>query len=235
MNLSSTLSVTRSFLTLSWNHEYNLSIPVPRYSLPCFLDALLQNLLAPILRENGDILRDLKGIDLTLSRLLPEHPPAVVDELLFVQGAVIETDSTKRKIMSPFTASIATSFDSFEGQRHIIHRIKRTVSGSLPESFPILHLGRAVPAEVEYFRIGIDLFRSFSISSSLGFAPSVTETLQIEGRGSELLVRISAERLRKRDQLPLGDHGILPHLDRALRAAVDFSIVDDLHAKMAGA
>lgn len=232
MNLSSTLSITRSFLTLSWNHEYNLSIPVPKYSLPCFLDALLQNLLAPILKENGDLLRDLKGIDPTLSRLLPEHPSAVGDELLFVQGSIVEMDSTKRKITSPFVATIATSFDSFEGQRHIIHRVKRTVSGSLPESYPILHLGRAVPVAVEYFRIGIDLFRTFSISSSLGFAPSVTETLQVEGREGELLVRISAERLRKKDQLPLGEHEILLHLDTALRAAGEFSIINDLTSRV---
>jgi hypothetical protein len=187
--MKSSLSIRRTFIPFGYSSEYGASCDLQALQLPDLAASILSNLFEPSL-FSGSAIDDLKGrdpevlIDSSISaRLKPQG-----FELIFISGKrftiMVQPDQN-------FTLSVLTPFDSFEGSRHIRHKIE-TVRVELPGWMLPIEAVRAFPLEIDCFRIGLDLFEP-KFGSILGVTPTVTETLLIEADQQVCKLKISAD------------------------------------------
>jgi hypothetical protein len=233
--MKSSLSIRRTFIPFGYSSEYGASCDLQALQLPDLAASILSNLFEPSL-FSGSAIDDLKGrdpevlIDSSISaRLKPQG-----FELIFISGKrfTIMGDDPQTALVQPdqnFTLSVLTPFDSFEGSRHIRHKIE-TVRVELPGWMLPIEAVRAFPLEIDCFRIGLDLFEP-KFGSILGVTPTVTETLLIEADQQVCKLKISAD-MKNRGQLPLTKNQRLEKLDRVFNKIFSVSLLEDYQAKL---
>ncbi len=239
----SSLSISREWLRVSFSKRYDLSIPLRGTSLSDLIFALLygvfdQNVLGlPIHEEASTVLLDTKGRD-PLHVLDPNSPsPAMHDELLYLRGVVVDTASDGEKntpAQEPFEVRLETRFSEFTGRDQIAHQVfVRTTgpSASWLSTLCVGNISRAVPLRIDYLRIGIDLFTRGGMFGWVSRTPTVTQTILLELRPDELQIRMVAEKLKNRTDLPIQRKSVGDGLQQALLKELQFDIISDIISK----
>lgn len=221
--IKSDLIIKRNFLFANFSSVYNLSCALSREQLPDLLDILISQII-PVTATNGEILQDIKGRDQNIN-LLSLSPPPRADEIMYVAGECM-IDNSGRKLYESFNCHVNTMFHEFIGNHHITHKSRVTCQG-LSENFPISAVARALPLEIKFFRIGLEIFSSKYFSSMLGFTPTVTEALYIDCSQQEFRLRIESDSLKSRTQIPLEQLEIFNRLDSCLAATFSFRPLQD--------
>jgi hypothetical protein len=243
LGMHSKAIVERTFFPFGFTAEYSAALDITSPKLNRFTELVIKELLPPGALA-GESLLDTKGRDPQelINDSIPLNLKPHTEELLFANGRIIvpseaeSSDQTEAEAREPqaFTVSVNTAFEEFEGASHIRHRVSISRGGALPEVFPLPELVALLQAEISHLRCGIELFRGHFISSMLGWAPSVAETLLIEGGPERIQIKIVAERLERRDSPPLQRDNLLGKLDKITRETLDFKLVDDYLNKVRG-
>jgi len=214
--MDSSLDLRRQLLPPGYTAEYRMQFALQAARAPMLADRLLSDLIPRVALLEED-LRDLQGHD-------PEAPSAPIapawqprgEELFFAAGKVtidsIRSDSP-RPPAEEFTVAVHTSFLAFEGNHHIKHGAKESRARSLPAYVPLRALGRVFPLQLTALRTGLEIFESRRFLASLGFSPVVTQTLRIEWYDGTAYLRVTAEGLKEREQLPLQRDNLAGKLD----------------------
>ena len=238
--MKSSLSIDKSFLFRTYAVEYTAEGPLIAHHLPLLVDICLQELLPKSVFDSGT-LRDRKGLDAQVIQTLAKSGfrPARGEELLVISGTVAaETDESddgeNTTRTEPFEIRITTEFLEFEGTHHIIHACAEKRTGELPGYIPSKDAARVAPATITFFRLGLELFESRYLTAMLGFAPAATQSLFVESDGTNAFLKIAAESVKKKDELPLSRDKIFGTVARGIDAACGFDLMKDYLGRVRG-
>lgn len=235
--LQSSLSLSGSWLLGGYNAEYNLSGPLPPHQLCVLADLCINSLLPPEALDAGSIF-DLKGRDppdLIRDDYLSVDRPGG-DELLFISGEWFSAENIEEEeeepVMQahPFKVRLNTQFEAFSGAHHIIHKAVEMRDGEYPQEVPLNAIACVFPLRTRLFRLGLNLFESRRLPAFFGFAPAVNQTLLIEGNEQAFQLRISAEALRRKEELPLKRSDLLLKLSGIVGQVFGFDLMADYQA-----
>jgi hypothetical protein len=240
--MKSTLDLRKRFWFFGFNCEYQLEQELQDGQIPDLADRLL-GMIAQDYLKPGSVIQDVKGRDplnmidtTTAAELWPKG-----DEMLFLTGQVFHSgdedggeSSLKGPEMierQPFQVRVQSKFKEFPGANHIAFDLLEQRAGDLPEFVKVQHLGHVFPLEIDYFRIGLDLYQSQFISNMMGASPTVNRTLLVECSRKRLLIKISDESLKQRDDLPLQKDDLFSRLGVILKDLFAFDLADDYRQK----
>lgn len=234
--MAASLEIKRSFLPFGFSANYRYEITPPAYFISALTDKLLSRLVLP-LKDNKGTLTDLKGRE-SSSALTYELLPAIeplADELLLIQGKVFLPLSEKAREYEGleenlFSLALTTSFLEFSGAHHIINSLRERREGSLPDFVNLQSVARIFPVQIDYVRVGLETFQSRLISAMLGFAPSVEQSITLEYNEKRMIIKILAEGLRKRDELPFSHNALLETISAALKDYANFDLKEHYSA-----
>jgi len=213
-----------------------LQIPVSRLferiiSLAPNLLLYLRN--AEVRNENGELVylvEDIRGRpreSFTKEKLVADSNKRT-EEFFYSSGVVFQPpaslanypDKIENLEQIPFSVEVNSSFDSFSGNKHILHRLttKRSeMLRSVMGEFDLHMVPKFIPAEVHRIRLGMEYFRERFWGGLAGLMPvSVQNRFFLELDRSAVYLLIEQESGGKRGELPELDGNLLGALDRAL-------------------
>lgn len=237
--MQSSLQLRRNLLFGGYSAEYNISEECTLNSeeRQKFAWALLHEIL-PKDAAAGRNLRNIKGRDklnlIDEAIVISDLPTA--DELFYVSGTAREPledsiEQDEEVDEKYFFYSINTQFLAFVGSNNIDQSIVIKKSGPVPSTLEGSNYHFVESANIGTLRLGIDLF-SAHIFGFLGFTPEVTQTVLLELNGSELLFRISADRLKKKDEIPLQTDNFLDRLSKVFSDFFQFDLKADYISRL---
>jgi len=158
--------------------EFERHFEVSTSQLSQLVDDFLRSVLPLIPREGSSDtgLRDYKGRNPT-DLLIPEIPLAIGNELFALWGDWATEVEANESTWEPFEVAISTPFQAFEGTHHIIHSLQEHRAGPLPPWLPTSLLGFVVPLRPRALRFGLERFRSVFTFASVGYVPTVVDSL----------------------------------------------------------
>lgn len=228
----STLSFNRTLFPYGYTCEYRREVVHPKFSLSRLVDCSLRKLLTREIFTKKSVL-DIKGRD--PDTLMDQNVTEVFrpkgEELFFLSGKVMLFRRKEEEIWEPFDVRVHTAFDRFVGNHHIVHGVSTIRSGALPSFVDVIDLGRTFPISPEYFRLGLEFFSSSFISASLGFAPTVKETLLLESTSERTLIGISAEGLKNKESFPLSKGQYAETIAGILQEVFEFDVMEDYRGR----
>lgn len=233
---NSNAKFNRNILFGGYNAEYNLSVNLKQENkLILALSGRLINELLPADILKSRELVDIKGRDVQNSLSNPSiasYRP-LGDEILFIAGSLNKSheessDENSQSEPAEFFVSINSEFDKFIGSKQISHTFRTT--GSEDQITDIKHIAD-YNVSINLLRIGIDLFSSHYFSF-IGFAPEVTQSLLLELTPEKLELRISAEKLKTKQELPLQAFQLFSKLDKILSDTFQIDLLDDYKDKL---
>lgn len=170
------------------------------------LAALCRDLVAEVLpleAITGRPLTDIKGVNQPLELELTDAIalPPETDEIFYLRGCATCQEENKKgeteSVRKEFEYRITTSFLDFPGAHHIRHSARIITDGAWPAGLSIALLNDSIPLELHYLRLGLEFFRSRFISGTLGFAPSVWQSIIFEASGKEICLKLQAEGVKR--------------------------------------
>lgn len=229
--MNSTLNFKKQFIFGGYNAEYQLHSKIKPSGIARLTDYIL-NVVLPAPTLSGGILLDLKGKDFPVAKGSEE----LLEEIFYVSGEAPQTQildddpNSEQTVYVDFTLQILSEFDSFEGNHHIKHRTKIIRSSELPDYLSVGQLGRVFPLKINTLRLGLEVFQSRCFFASLGFAPIVTQTLQISCCKEDLNISITAENLKNKTVKPLQKDDLLNKISFITEELADISIQKEWRA-----
>lgn len=200
---------------------------------PTFTSVLYDRLLhSPDIKKilTAAPLENLKGRD-TLQQLILEASPVQQNELLFAEGTIFFIDTDNQEPESqPFRFSLETPYSGSRGGT-ILHTIEPHRSALLPEDITVFQLARIIPAELTFFRFGIQRFTNRVFSSLAGFAPTVSASLLIDCSSDLFRFQCSEEGLKSK-MLPWANSATLRTVHSMLSEVCDFDLLKDIAEKL---
>lgn len=232
----------KKFFPSGFTADYELDVAMDRHAIPDLVDRAINGLLPAEATRRREV-TDLKGRD-PQSLLDPatpaEHLPRG-EELVFVAGRVFTDDSqlAAGKLSDPlrgesFEMRLSTVFKQFSGHHHIVHSTTLERGGARLDGIDVSEVGRAAPVVISRFRLGMELFRSRFMAGALGYTPTVSDALMLEASGESLRVRIWAEAMKNRSDLPLSRDGLFDKVSSLVKDITGFDIAADYRSKSAG-
>ena len=230
-NISSTGKSSWQLLPFGYCAEYSLTIAIKKWELPEIVSHIYDDLLCPIV-EAAPKLKDVKGRDISQA-LIPISQTPKEGELFYIGGKVYSAEQSNGSYLEePFSLSLVTNFDSFEGSHHIIHQSKIERRGPLPESITFKTVGKVFPLSILNMRLGLQFFRSKFITSMFGFSPSVTETLLIDCSTEEFNLWYKKEGQQTKEFPFLESHNLSTELNKLTEMLFSFNVIDDYNNKI---
>ena len=116
----------------------------------------------------------------------------------------------------PFEYRLTTEFDRFENAE-IVHRMRKRVSGPIV-AIPATPrtLSRLLPARIDLFRLGFEVFRSRFLGAAFGRLPSIRGRCYLSANPAGISVFIEEDAMANNRALPLRSLGIFEAIDQAL-------------------
>lgn len=228
MNKSSG-SIQRSIFPFGYKAVYSAELTLA----PTFISVLYDRLLhSPEIKSvlTANPLENLKGRD-PLQQLILESSPIQKNELLLAEGTIFFIDGHDQEPESqPFRYSLQTPYSGSRSGT-VLHTIESHPSAVLPEDITVYQLGRIIPAELTFFRFGIQRFTNRVFSSLVGFVPAVSASLLIDCSSDLFLFQCSEEGLRSKT-LPWANSPILGTIHSMLSVVCDFDLLKDIAEKL---
>lgn len=206
--------------------EYDFTITPPQLSR--LVDGFLRSVLPVIPRDEGahELLRDYKGRGAEVS-LLPDMPVVVGNELFRLWGEWGVVDQHESNC-TPVEVVLTTPFHAFAGTHHIAHAVQEYRTGALPPWLPTSLLGYAVPLRPLALRFGLERFRSLFTFASIGYVPTVVDSLVCDVRDGRGVVRVTHEcKLRDVALDPFAHDLVLSSVVTLLTRVVGVSLSDE--------
>ncbi|MBN8549319.1 MAG: hypothetical protein J0M12_08405 [Deltaproteobacteria bacterium] len=227
--MNSSLVTKCAYLPLGYRCEYRATLTSKEVYLPDFIDSTLRSLVECLVLKTSPIV-NLKGRD--QRNLIDPNIPATLlpsaDEFCFIGGEITSSPKTPGQ---EFAVAVNSKFIANEKSHHMLHvcEIERR---SFPADIKIEDIGRLPALHIKHFRLGFDIFESRFLSSLIGLIPTVSQTLLVEATEQSCEISISAEGLKKRQELPLQRHEIWDRLRNALLDTLHFDIEADYRSKL---
>jgi len=208
-----TVDVRRNFLFGGYKLDYTNQFEFTPCGLSTLIDGYFSALFPYLVpSETSGELLDFKGRN-RQDLLNQDLPRLEKDELFLLEGAIAVGERKDDFEWDNFLVSCSSIFRRFEGTHHIVHGTELCRTGAFPAWIPLRLLGRVAPVIPNLFRFGIEHFQSSLFSGSLGYAPSVTETILVDATDSSVMMKVSVES-KKREPAQILDR--LPFLARTL-------------------
>lgn len=221
---------------LPWGYrsQYDLRLALKPGQLRELVHPLITQVLPQSFRSAGFV-TDMRGKDSNLPGLA--HSPQLnaatgKEEVLYVQGtqAIAKNDEDEEPISQDFSLQIETTFDHFEGPRHIVYSIHRRKTG-LAEDRNELELLLDPNTLINGIRIGFEIFEPRFLTI-FGFSPIPNFLLQIEGDSSGVALRITSEGLRQPSHILKKGGGVIDRFNQVTMQVLGFRLLSDLEAKV---
>ncbi len=226
----SALEIQRTWLPLGFCAEYRLQFHPEKLYLPLLADALLHHIVGPVILSRQEI-STMKGRDRLnlIDASIPTGLQPAADEFFFAAGAITHSPRS-RNPQEQFCLAVESKFlpSSYSGMAHAAE-IRRQ---QFPADVDILKLGRLIPVHLQVLRLGIDIFKPRFFSSLFGLVPTVSQTVLLEASENSCIMKINADGLAHRTELPLGLDRLFERLSTALEAVFAFNALEDYQSKL---
>ena len=228
--MNSSLQVKRTFLPPGYRAEYHAVIECPHIYLPKLIDASFRQLIDPLVLRRTPIV-NLKGRD--QRNLIESNIPVTflptADEFCFAAGMI--TKSPKADKGQEFTIAVNSKFIANEKTVHMLH-IGDVERHGFPADVLVESVGRLPALHIKTFRLGFDIFETRFLSSLIGLVPTVSQTLLVEADEKKCVLRIVAEGLKSKAEIPLQRDDIWKRLESILSESLRFELDTDYQKQL---
>jgi hypothetical protein len=197
-------SVSRNWFLGGYHAQFSFQAELPNERVPHVIHALLQALRKVLPQSQLPTqMVNIKGrtpqSGTTSGSYLP--PP---DEVLTIGGTIATAPSAATDFeWMPFRFSISSRFAHFEGASKMAFTFEPTKTISLPDWLPWWLLAAAAPIQLQYCRIGLEVFTAKFSIARFGFAPVVSESLYLEIEDNTLSLSLHTQQPRWERANPL--------------------------------
>lgn len=232
------LKIHRDILFGGFSAEYSVTLGLETDStkLLRFAEGFLKVLPQEIIKQRE--VQDIKGRDAgnLINRSVPPGFLPVGDEYFYLGGILKgpepdEDEDVPAEEGETFFISLNSKFADFSGSMHIVHNSIISSGGGIPENFSLRDISEDLEADIEVMRAGIDLFESHRLSF-VGFAPQVTQTFLFEAGPEMIQIKITGERLKTRNSLPLERDDLIVKINNLLVSVFDFNLITDYKSRL---
>lgn len=220
-------TVEKRFFPGGYKCQYSAELPLAPTFVPQLYDTLLgQSEIKGLLEQPR--LENLKGRD-SRQHFIQPSPPPTNNELLLASG-MLRIPSGPEVPPEPFSFSLLTPYEGSKRSR-MFHTLREERTADLPAEIHYQHAGRIIPAELTFFRFGLQKYTPRMFSHMFGISPIITGSLLLDCSTDRLHIEISEEGL-SRTELPWKNSPVLVAVDVALRAICHFDLLADMRAKL---
>jgi hypothetical protein len=221
-------SFHRTFFPYRYRAEYEIELPLAPTFVCRMFDALGRHLSEDVFERES--FKNIKGRD-SSQKLLDDSSTPEANEIVFAKGVIYELSEDSEKVeRGPFRCSITSPYKSSKAG-DIFHAKDVTRSGELPDYVAVQEAGRIFPAELSYFRLGIQKYSSRMLSSLVGLAPVITGSLLIDCNKDSLKLRLVDEALNSK-KAPWFDEPYLWGVHSALHFVCDFDLLASIEEQL---
>lgn len=239
--LKTELTVAKRFLSARYSGEYVGELLVDGApQLSQLIDACVRFALP--FAERDTVIKNIKGRDPGNNLIAGTmHQASTAEELFFVSG--ILTSSRYKDQASAFdigrphrddsyAVHVQSAFLDFPTSGSIRHRVSTARTGSLPSCIPVSLLGRIIPVQPNFIRLGIEIFEPRFLTFSLGNAPIVTQTLWLDADATHCRFKLSDENMPDRTTPPGSRSALFDRLAHVVREVWQQDLGQDYLSKL---
>jgi hypothetical protein len=236
MKLSSHKTVHRTYFLSKYSVSYTSRFSVPQTVKTAFVCSSLRTVI-PVAVVAGGELRNLKGKEgdgsptegetgdlvLRLSGVLP-----LSQNREGIEGDSSSNEDEDEPVLEPWSIGSFSVFKEFRGAHDIVYECHPHATlheKALRDLGTFLTLSEA---EVYHFELYIEIFSSRFLSSLLGFAPSVLQTISIVSTNDELTLTLRHEQLSSPGSFPLSQKQFKQALQELFIQYFQIDIVEDV-------
>ena len=223
--MQSNLTFSRSIFPWGYSAKYSVASDINSDLLARVIETFLKDFL-PNRVFFDETLEDMKGngeFSGTFTSASPNAGSQESKDLIFIAGRLPaeedeaskehkKSEQIREQKFNPFQISLASSFDHFVGNHHIVYKLREFRKGDLPSNLRLKDITEVSNIEFTEFRIDFELFHSWSLYDLWDFAPAADQRLSLLADRSQFRLSFEADSLKRKTDFPLGKEGYFEKL-----------------------